>query len=260
MDCYPSMDYLCALALDAGKIIKEHFARSGIEWKEDKTPLTIADTLVNKKVIESISKDFPFVSIISEEGNSEVKNAKYSIVCDPVDGTFPFIWDIPIMSFCIAVLEEDVPILGVIYDPFGHRVWHAEKSKGAFLNGVPIEVSQRDSLDGSSVCMIWWKRAGYNLHEVCSKLMDVGANWFNPASIAYPGGLLAMGKIDATIFPGRKNWETAAMQVIAEEAGGEVTDILGNKMVYSPDGKIAGHIISNGLIHDQLVDLVRSCQ
>jgi len=66
--------------------------------------------------------------------------------------------------------------------------------------------------------------------------------------------------LDATIFPGQDGWETAAMQVIIEEAGGKVTDIYGNKMVYGPKSEISGHIASNGLIHDKLVALVQSCQ
>ncbi len=108
--------------------------------------------------------------------------------------------------------------------------------------------------------MVWWKGSSFSLHAVCAKLMDAVAIWGNPLTIAYYGGLLASGEQDATIFPGRKGWETAAMQLIAEEAGGRATDIHGNSLHYGPKGEIEGHIISNGLIHDELIRIVGSCQ
>jgi len=257
---FPDVDYLCDLAIEAGDIIRDYFGRTKADLKEDRTPVTIADTTINQMVIDSISRDFPNISVIAEEGNHKVKNAEYRVLCDPMDGTLPFIWDIPIASFCIAVVRDSTPIAGVIYDPFQDRMWHAGKGEGAFLDENLIEVSQCSLLADSAICMSWWKNTKYNLHEVCAKLMAEGANWFNPASIAYAGGLLAMGKIDATIFPGQNGWETAAMQVIVQEAGGKVTDIFGQEMVYSPEGDISGHIISNGLLHDELVALVKSCQ
>ena len=90
--------------------------------------------------------------------------------------------------------------------------------------------------------------------------MDAGAKWMNFASVAVFGGLIASGQIEASIFPGQKAWETGAMQVIVEEAGGKVTDIYGKPMRYGPNGEIEGHIVSNGWIHDELVEIVRECQ
>jgi len=72
--------------------------------------------------------------------------------------------------------------------------------------------------------------------------------------------LLASGRLEATIFPGQMGWETAAMQVIIEQAGGKVTDIFGKKISYGSKGEINGHITSNGFLHDKLVALVQSCQ
>jgi histidinol-phosphatase len=263
---YPDVDYLNELALKAGSIIVESFNNCEVLWKEDRTPVTIADTNTNAMIKEIISHDFPKLAIIAEEESREIKDAEYRVICDPMDGTFPFIWGVPISSFCIAIIKGNIPLVGVIYDPFYDRIWYAERGKGAFLDCVPyttpesIKVSSRNHLAGSSICMTWWKGAGYNMPAVCEKLMDKGVNWFDPKAIAYFGGLLAMGKIEATIHPAKKAWETAAMQVIAEEAGGRVTDMFGDEMVYGSDGGIKGHIISNGLIHDELVALVQSCQ
>lgn len=258
---YPTTSYLSWLAHNAGSIILKNFTlgmrRSD---KEDKTPVTISDTDINSMVLSNVCKNFPHIHIIGEEGNREVADAEYTVICDPVDGTIPFSRGIPISTFVISVLKNLQPIAAVIYDPFQKRMWTAERGLGTFLNGKPAQVSQHGSLDRAHICMVWWGGAEYNLNDVCGKLMERHAQVMNPLGIAYHGGLLASGECDATIFPSRKGLETAAMQLIAEEADGKVTDIHGRPMKYGPQGEIEGHVISNGLVHDEILEIIASCQ
>lgn len=254
------LSYLGLLAVKAGEIITENFRNVDRILKDDRTPITIADKAINEFVISSISRDFPNVSIIAEEGNREVSGAQLRVFCDPLDGTFPFCLGLPISTFCISVLKGNTPLMGLIYDPFCNRVWSAARGKGAFLNGKEIRVSQRDQIDGSQFCLIWWKGSQYKAGKVNDKLLDAGSISINPISIAIFGGLIGQGLAEGSIFPSKKGWETAAMQVIVEEAGGKVTDIHGKEMVYGPKGEIEGHIISNGFLHNQLIELVASCQ
>jgi fructose-1,6-bisphosphatase/inositol monophosphatase family enzyme len=228
--------------------------------KGDNTPLTKSDTDINRLVIQSIERDYPHVRVIGEEENYEPADAEYTVLCDPVDGTIPFSRGVPISAFVISVIREHQPLAAVIYDPFQGRMWHAMKGCGTYLNDRMVRVSEHRSLKRSNVCMVWWKGSPYNLHGACEKLMEAGTIWTNPCVIAYHGGLLASGEYDATIFPGQKGWETAAMQLLAEEAGGRSTDIHGNPNKYGPLGEIEGHIISNGLLHDELVGIIASCQ
>jgi myo-inositol-1(or 4)-monophosphatase len=261
----PEAPYLGQLAFQAGSLIKDNF-RLGMArvMKGDGTPLTETDTDINQLVVDSILKDYPHVRVIGEEGNYEVDDAEYTVFCDPIDGTIPFCRGTPISTFVISVVKKHQPLAAVIYDPFMDRMWHAQRGWGAFLTtggkSRHIRVSTHASLHHSNICMVWWKGSSFNLHAVAQKLMDAGSTWGNPLTIAYYGGLLASGEQDATIFPGLKGWETAAMQLIAEEAGGKATDIHGNTLRYGLKGEIEGHIISNGLIHDELVELVASCQ
>lgn len=262
---YPGITYLMHLAREAGSITKKHFSL-GMEraTKDDDTPLTAADTAINQLVVDSIRKDYPHVRVIGEEGNYEVDDAEYTVLCDPIDGTIPFCRGTPISAFVISVLREHQPVAAVIYDPFLDRLWHAAHRQGAFLvsssGATQVSVSSHSKLHRANICMVWWKGSSFNLHAAAQKLMDAGAIWGNPLTIAYYGGLLASGEQDATIFPGLKGWETAAMSLIATEAGGRATDIHGNSLRYGPNGEIEGHIISNGLIHDDLVELIESCQ
>ncbi|MBU6232480.1 inositol monophosphatase [Patescibacteria group bacterium] len=283
---YPDAQYLAILALVCGDIMLKNF-QLGMKkkWKSDETPLTASDVAINKLVIDRISESYPKVRIIGEEGSHEVPDAEYTVLCDPVDGTIPFSLGIPVSAFCISVIKGNQPLSAVIYDPFQKRMWVAEKGKGCRLYaghecsvceespdpsyapsnewfpclggyGEPVTVSKHQTVHRSNICMVWWKNSGYELHDVCKELMDAGAKWMNPCSIAYFGGLVASGELEATIFPGNCGWETAAMQLIVEEAGGKVTDIFGMPMKYGPKGQISGHIISNGLVHDELVAMV----
>ncbi|MHB8136529.1 MAG: inositol monophosphatase family protein [Anaerolineaceae bacterium] len=260
---FPDTRYLDFLAKEAGEIITSNF-QLGMkkEWKEDATPLTASDTQINELVIERFKHDYPHICVIGEEGSCQVDGAEYQVLCDPIDGTFPFCMGAPICAFCITVLKGDNPLSAVIYDPFMNRLWHANARGGAFLNNDPIRVSERNSVKGSMTCMVWWGGSGYNLHTVCEKIMNAGGKWMNPASIAYFGGLVASGEMEATIFPGPYGWETAAMSLIVEEAGGRATDLFGNPLRYGTDGKMqsCGHIISNGAVHDELMKLVAEAQ
>ncbi len=262
MNHYPKVAYLSNLAMQAGKITLQNF-ELGMqrEWKSDETPLTATDTAINEMVLESLRCDFPHIHVIGEEGNYNVDGAEYKILLDPVDGTIPFSIGVPVSTFVISVVKENTPLVAVIYDPFNKRMWCAERGEGTWLiNSGRVHVSKHSTVHRANICLSWWKTANYNLHTVCQKLIERGATWMNPMSMAYFGGIIASGSSEGTIFPGQIGFETAAMQLIVEEAGGKVTDIYGNPMQYGPNGEIQGHIISNGLIHDELVEIVQSCQ
>ncbi|RJQ32336.1 inositol monophosphatase [Candidatus Parcubacteria bacterium] len=258
--CIPSYGYLIKLAEEAGKMILKGFTQ-GLkkEWKDDGTPVTEIDQKINDLVLSRFKRDFPEISVYSEEGSREVRGSDFKIICDPLDGTSAFLGGIPESTFCISLVVGGSPFLAVIYDPFLKRMWWAEKDKGAFLNGKKIQVSGHKELKKSIVCIAYWNKAPYHLHLVSNELMKQGATWMSPLSIAYFGGLVASGQIHATIFPGNKPLETAAMHLLVEEAGGKATDILGKPLVYDDginDGIIEGHIISNGVFHDELQQII----
>lgn len=267
---YPDINYLRGLALEAGKIMREYFHLENVrEWKDgdgeefgsNETPLTIADTAINQMVLDRIMRDFPHVNAIGEEGSHEVPSAEYTVTWDPIDGTHAFMVGSAVSAFCISVLKGDTPFAAVIHDPlcFSPRTWHAERGKGTFLNDRQVKVSSHASLNRAQMCMVWWTGCRYNLHEVAGKLMQASVVVQNPVSLAYFGGLVASGQLEAAMFPGNKMWETAAMQCIIEEAGGRVTNIHGERVRFH-EGDIQGCIASNGVLHDEILRIVRECQ
>ncbi len=243
-----TIDYLVALALEAGKIMKQNYGL-GMErqWKADESPVTVTDKTINQLVIDRIKRDFPQVHVRGEEGSGEASRSPLLILTDPVDGTVAFSTGIPAFTFVISLVNDGVPILACIYDPMQDRVYTATKGGGAYLNNTPIHVSTRREIKRSFVNVVMWKGCGYEMVPVLSNLIEKGANTMVPLSIAYWAALVAAGELDATIFPSPYAWETAAIKLLVEEAGGKVTDLYGEDQRY--DGTIRGHIASNGYLH-----------
>lgn len=255
---YPNVHYLRRLALKVGDVMRRNFGLGmQREWKADDTPLTATDTKINKGVVQAIKRDYPHVRVIGEEGNYEVDDAEYTVYTDPVDGTLPFCHGVPIAAFCIAVVKGTRPLAAVIYDPFQKRLWHATRGGGTLLNDRLVRVSKHATFARSHLCLVWWKGSRYNFHSLSARLMEEGANWFYPQSLAYFGGLVAAGEFEGTLFAGQHVWETAAMDLIITEAGGRVTDLCGHKPDYTKPHGLMGHIASNGVLHKAILRLVK---
>src|SRR3989344_3883447 len=172
----PSLSYLLNLADKAGNIILKNFIKKGaMAWKNDGTPVTDTDKKINDLVLKSFKRDFPEISVCSEEESLDVPGSKIKVICDPLDGTSAFLSGVPVSTFCLAVNVFGVPFRAVIRDPFLDRTWSAEKNKGAFLNGKRIAISQHATLKKSIVCVVYWNEAPYKLNLVSDEIIRRGA-------------------------------------------------------------------------------------
>lgn len=250
------LEFAKKLAREAGVVIRENFGlNTDVDWKSDNTPLTETDTRINDMVIAAIKEKFPGHGVIAEEGDLKV-DSSINWVCDPIDGTMPFTCGIPTSTFCLSLVQSGEVQLGVIYDPALDRMYSAEKGKGAFLNGDPIRVNAQKEFKSayigiSSQMPEHTNSAGY----MFDKMQEFGAWSMTFKSFAYDSTYVANGKFIAAILGIQYPWDVAATKIIVEEAGGKVTDINGNDREYDELGD--GLIASNGLIHDQLVEMLR---
>ena len=243
------------LAKKAGQIIKTNFTLwMGKQWKSDNTPVTETDLVINKLVIDSVKKEFPYHSILAEEGSDFSDQSEFVWVCDPVDGTIPFSHGIPTCVFSLGLVRSGEAVLGIVYDPFMERLFFAEKGNGSFLNDKRLSVSPATGWKSQLVGVSVWKNLRINSSAIGEELVERGAHVINVGSITYMGALLASGELAATVFQGNKPPDTAALKVIVEEAGGRVTDLFGNEQRYDRD--INGHTITNGILHKELVEMV----
>jgi myo-inositol-1(or 4)-monophosphatase len=249
------------LAKDAGEIMLKYFnsAASDPTIKSDRTIVTKADKEINERVIELLQIETPDFSVWGEEQSSILEGSKYTWVCDPVDGTMPFSKGIPISTFSLALVDENgQSVVGVVYDPFQDRLFEAVRGGGAFLNGTAISVSDKRNLDGSYIDEELWinHEEEITFDNPKDKLNKEGAKVTTQCSAVIMGCFVAKGDYDAMVFGQGKPEDIAALAVIVTEAGGNVTDLFGNNQRY--DRNIKGAIVSNGLIHDELVEKLKS--
>jgi len=202
----------------AGNIIMSFYREDQIDlsFKKDKSPLTAADIASNNFIINELESNFSY-PILTEESPIPFKTrkswSKFWLV-DPLDGTKDFIEKNDEFTINIALIDKQRPILGVINIPALDLTYWAESGKGTYKNGRKVfNKSNRKNLIGTdsrfhstNETKEFFKRNSIKKvtqYGACLKLCK-----------------LAEGEID--IYPrlnGTKEWDTAASEVILNEAG-----------------------------------------
>ena len=251
------LDLAKSLAYKAGEIMRKNFLQTSVEWKEDATPLTIADTTINRLVIERINMEYPTHSILGEEESDFKENSSYTWVCDPVDGTMPYSHGLSISTFSLALCVDGRPMVGVVYDPFMDRLFWASSGEGAYCNDNKLSANSYNmtnaliNIDGFPSVRPVINIGG----EIIDRLFEKGAKVTSLWSAILPSCLVATGDYSAVVLNVPFPQDPAAIKVIVEEAGGKVTDLFGNDQRY--DRPTKGFIASNGQIHDELVQTIQ---
>jgi fructose-1,6-bisphosphatase/inositol monophosphatase family enzyme len=258
MEYKEELEFAISTAKAAGDTMRRYFRSDdlGTEWKEDVTPITLADTTINDFVIQEVKKHFPSYGVHGEEG-SFAQDREYVWVCDPVDGTMPYSIGVPISTHSLALTKNGRPLLGVVYDPFQDRLFTAIKGEGAFLNGKPIHVSSQ-SLAGSYVDLelLHTAKGAVPVSDFRSDLAERHALPFTFYSFVIAAMLVATGELTAAFFGFKKPEDLAAAKVIVEEAGGQVTDITGADQRY--DRPVNGGLLTNGIVHKEMLSIIKA--
>ncbi len=236
-----------SLAKKAGELqLSRRRSFGAVGRKNDLSPVTAVDTECERIIRTGLLEAFPADGFLGEEsGRREGTSGRVWIV-DPVDGTRPYVRDIPTFSVLIALEDADGPALGIIYLPAQQQMCYAQRNKGAWLNQARISVSgvQRLSSAMGSGLGHLQKAAtpeGAALFELM-KSWDYAYGFMD----AYSYVLAASGKLDICVNLLDKPWDCAAAACIISEAGGRYSDIDGVQSIHN--GSI---ILTNGLLHDQ---------
>lgn len=250
------LQFAISIAREAGDTMRRYYnsPEKGVQTKDDQSPVTIADTKINQLLITRVSQQYPAHGVLGEE-LSTFTDQHDVWVCDPIDGTAPFIFGLPTAMFSLAFVRDGVPLIGVAYDPFMDRMFTAIKGEKAYCNNKVIAVDKH-SIEKAQVAGPSYVEGLLRAKALYEDIAARGA--FVPM---FPGNvykctLIAEGRVHGRIFGGKGAHDIAALKVIVEAAGGKVTDLEGNEQRY--DQPLKGAVISNGTIHDDLLDVVRS--
>jgi len=220
--------------------------------------VTQADLASEKLICDHLHRILPTATFLREEGESTGDEFSPEVwVVDPLDGTNNFAHGIPQFSVSIALVRDGQFQLGVVFDPNRQELFSAWKGGGAWLNGKPIHVSKRATLQQSVVCTGFY----YDRGELVRKTLGTIERLFMTnvrgirrlGSAALDLSWVACGRLDGYFEYQLGTWDYAAGALLVAEAGGQCCDRNGADMTIS-----AGNVIaSNALIHKDLVDIVR---
>ncbi len=227
------------LADAAGAVIRPHFrAGVGIETKADASPVTVADRDAEAAIRAILRAERPDDGIWGEEFPEERAGATRTWVIDPIDGTQAFVAGRPLFGTLIALLDDGVPVLGVIDQCIAGDRWLGVAGRPTTLNGVPVLTRRCRGLvaaRAATTSPYLFRDAGDSaaFQRLRGKVGDVmyGGDNHNYA-------LVATGCLDLVVEAGLKLHDWAALVPVVAGAGGAMTDWAGQPLRRGSDGRV----------------------
>jgi myo-inositol-1(or 4)-monophosphatase len=233
---------------EAGTCILNYYkADYEIRDKSYHNPVTTADHAANDKLKEILLGEYPDYGWLSEEtvDSPDRLDKEYIWIVDPLDGTKEFIEGVSHFVVSIALVKNEQPIMGVLYNPVTEELFTAERGKGAFLNGDQIYCVSKVSVEE----MVILNSRSETRRGLWQPYKDVFKELRPIGSVAYKLGLTAAGKADifASLRP-KNEWDICAGHCIISEAGGKLINLNGNNVIFNQEktliepGLIAGEV------------------
>jgi histidinol-phosphatase len=221
-----------------------------VETKPDLTPVTDADRSAEELIRNQLRRTRPRDAVLGEEFGATGHGARQWIV-DPIDGTKNFVRGVPVWATLIALVDDGVPVLGLVSAPALGRRWWAAIGTGAWTGrslsaARRLKVSVVEQLEDASLSyasLPGWEKLGrgeefLELTRRVWRSRAYGDFW------SYM--LLAEGAVDLACEPDLALYDMAALVPIVTEAGGRFTSLDG------VDGPFGGNAVAtNGLLHEQ---------
>ena len=241
----------------AGNILKDgFFTDKNITFKAKKDLVTQFDVAVEKYLKKKFSKRFKNFNIIAEESDNSNIEFNNSIIIDPIDGTTNFVNGVPHTAISVGVYKNKKPYLAIVYNPILDELYTAKIGKGAFLNGKKLKVSLENNFQKALLATGFPYTSGTDendLNDVVKKIKDVlplCQDLRRLGSASLDLCYVAKGTYEGYYEMNLKPWDVSAGVLILTEAGGKVSNIVGNEYNLFEDKYL---VASNGKIHDKFI-------
>lgn len=256
-------------ATAAGETLRQEYQKNHTgQRKADNTLMSEADFAAEKVIIETIQKNFPSHAIFSEEAGLARRSfsegepdSEYLWLIDPLDGSTNFLHHLGNFCTAIALVKNQQPQLAAVYLPLTDELFLAEQGKDATLNGQTIRVSETH--DAARNALVAWGRSSIN-RERHARLYASLTN--HVRSLRFMGSVVmsacytACGRFDTFVNSDIKLYDAMAGAIIAQAAGGVITDFSGNPWQpnYADPGSPSDILISNPHIHADLIAALKN--
>jgi histidinol-phosphatase len=255
IDLAVELQFAIELADLADTITLPHYEQRSfhLDWKENRTEVTEADRDTESAIALAVLARRPAHGLFGEEhGLVGDTSSPWRWIIDPIDGTSNFVRGIPVWASLISLTHaQHGPVVGVVSAPAMGRRWWAARGSGAFADGRRCAVSTIADIAEAQVSITFsrgWDRLGLTPELVALQQRAYRARGFGDF---WQHMLVAEGAVDLAIDAvGLAPYDTAAVMVVVEEAGGTYTDRHGVRTHLSDTA-----ITSNGLLHHEVAAL-----
>lgn len=252
-------------ATTAGKFLLTHQHQVVIKKQKDAVDIqTDADLKAEKICIDLIQKSFPAHNILSEEAGLIDNKSKYTWVIDPLDGTKEYLRQIPLWGTILSLETSTETLISSAYFPTTNELYLASNKARTTFNNKPVKLSPETHLDKS---FIYTHPPTKELPQKISKKIWIGFKKITEnsyrlrshANDAWVLSWLSRGGLEGYWLPSAKltKWYDISPGIfIAQQAGAKITDRYGKPLKLGNLSK--GLVVTNGLIHDQLLKIINS--
>ena len=233
------LSILKGTAIKAGEIIMEIYETDfNVEYKEDMSPLTLADQKANAYIISVLTENFPNYAILSEELKDDKtrRNNDYCFIVDPLDGTKEFVKKNGEFTVNIALSYQQHPVIGVIYVPVSKDLYYASVDGGSFKIDGRTGKSEKLHVSNKTEQLTWVGSKSHSSEKESHIIQTHQDKITEIVSIgsSLKGFLVAEQKADIYYRFGLTcEWDTAAMHCIAEQAGAIVRQMDHSELLYN---------------------------
>ena len=245
--------HIMADAVDAQTMARFKAVDLQVDTKPDLTPVSDADRAAEEIIRGNLSRARPRDAVLGEEFGSEGHGPRRWII-DPIDGTKNFVRGVPVWATLISLVDEGVPVVGVVSAPALNRRWWAARGTGAYTgrslaSATRLQVSGVNRLADASLSyssLEGWRERG-NIREFLELTSDVWRTRAYGDFWSYM--MVAEGSVDLACEPELELYDMAALVPIVTEAGGRFTSLEGEP------GPFGGNALaSNGLLHQEVLE------
>jgi len=228
-----------------------------VETKRGKNDLvTDADRRAQRRVVEVIERSRPDETVIGEEEGlgSTLPAEGTAWIVDPIDGTTNYVYGSPLWTTSVASVRDGRAVAAAnVMRAYGDA--YVAAPDGFTLNGEPATVSDRRD-PGTLVIaptMGWGRNDREGIASICGVLGDRFGDLRRFATGQTTLSMVAAGQLDGALtISGGDPWDRVGGVYMVEQAGGVVTDLRGDPWERDATGLVA----SNGVAHDELLDVV----
>lgn len=224
-----------------------------IEYKGLNDMVSYVDKTAEQKLVQNLEKLIPDAGFITEEKTINRTGKTYTWIIDPLDGTTNFIHGIPAYGISVALYEDGLPVIGVVYELNRGEMFYSYKGGPALMNKKEIKVSTNPDLKSSLLA------TGFPYYQfdkqpqylkLLTEMMQKSHGVRRIGAAAIDLVYTACGRFDAFFEYNLQQWDFAAGCFIVQQAGGEVYDFAGGndyfekREILATNGKLTAEMLT----------------